>query len=79
MDYRHEGEKLWCRFNGGKQGTLWYYRALVNAFGRAKRIRLLLEEMDRVLTELESLVNNQGPLGVHSGSAKNRLQNAAEL
>jgi len=37
MDYRKEGERLWSRFNGGKQGALWYYRALVNAFS-GKRI-----------------------------------------
>src|SRR5713101_6021008 len=23
-DYRQEGDKLWSRFNGGKEGTLWY-------------------------------------------------------
>jgi (p)ppGpp synthase/HD superfamily hydrolase len=27
--YRVEGEALWSRFNGGKEGTLCYYRALV--------------------------------------------------
>src|SRR6266700_480787 len=56
MDYRQEGEKLWSRFNGGKQGALWYYRALVNAF-RGKRIQPLVQEIDRTLTELESLSN----------------------
>ena len=59
MDYRQEGEKLWSRFNGGKQGTLWYYRALVNAFGNNKRIQPLVQEIDRVLTELESLTGKQ--------------------
>jgi (p)ppGpp synthase/HD superfamily hydrolase len=57
MDYRKEREKLWSRFNGGKQGTLWYYHALVNAFGGNKRIKPLIAEIDRVLTELESLAN----------------------
>jgi len=57
MDYRKEREKLWSRFNGGKQGTLWYYHALVNAFGANKRIKPLIAEIDRVLTELESLAN----------------------
>src|SRR5438045_8883106 len=57
MNYRQVGEKLWSRFNGGKEGALWYYRALVNAFGGAKRIPPLVEENDRVLTELESLAN----------------------
>ena len=57
MDYRQEGEKLWSRFKGGKQGALWYYRALVNAF-TGKRIRALVQEIDRTLTQLESLSNN---------------------
>ena len=57
MDYRQEGERLWSRFNGGKQGALWYYRALVNAFS-GKRIQLLVQELDRTLTQLELLSNN---------------------
>lgn len=57
MDYRKEGEKLWSRFNGGKQGALWYYRALVNAFS-GKRIQPLVQELDRTLTMLELLSNN---------------------
>jgi (p)ppGpp synthase/HD superfamily hydrolase len=57
MSYRKEGEKLWSRFNGGKHGTLWYYRALVNAFS-GKRIRPLVQELDRTLTQLELLSND---------------------
>jgi len=57
MDYRQEGERLWSRFNGGKQGALWYYRTLVNAFS-GKRIQLLVQELDRTLTQLELLSNN---------------------
>src|SRR5207253_1873008 len=57
MNYREEGEKLWSRFNGGKPGALWYYRALVNAFGRPRRIKPLILEIDRVLTKLEFLAN----------------------
>jgi (p)ppGpp synthase/HD superfamily hydrolase len=57
MDYRKEGEGLWSRFNAGKQGALWYYRALVNAFS-GKRIQPLVQELDRTLTELELLSNN---------------------
>ena len=51
---RQEGDKLWSRFNGGKEGALWYYRSLVSAFlehGRAE----LIEELDRVVTEIEEL------------------------
>jgi (p)ppGpp synthase/HD superfamily hydrolase len=57
MDYRKEGERLWSRFNGGKQGALWYYRALVNAFS-GKRIQPLVQELNRTLTQLELLSNN---------------------
>jgi GTP pyrophosphokinase len=44
-EYRSEGERLWNRFNGGKQGALWYYRALVNAFS-GKRIQPLVQELE---------------------------------
>ena len=57
MDYRKEGDRLWSRFNAGKQGALWYYRALVNAFS-GKRIQPLVQELDRTLTVLELLSNN---------------------
>lgn len=30
MDYRQIGERLWERFNGGRAGSLWYYRALAD-------------------------------------------------
>ena len=53
-DYRRIGEALWSRFNGGKEGTLWYYRSLVTAFQEAERNELN-EELDRVVTELEQL------------------------
>lgn len=51
-DYRTIGEELWYRFRGGRDGTLWYYRALVSAFRQAGASPLL-EELDRVVTELE--------------------------
>ena len=57
MDYRKEGERLWSRFNRGKQGALWYYRALVSAFN-GKRIQPLVQELGRTVTELELLSNN---------------------
>jgi len=57
MDYRKEGERLWARFNGGKQGALWYYRALVSALS-GKRVQPLVQEIDRTLAKLESLSNN---------------------
>jgi GTP pyrophosphokinase len=54
-DYRAVGESLWTRFQGGRDGTLWYYRALVDAFRQAGATPLT-EELDRVVSELERLV-----------------------
>lgn len=57
-DYRDVGEALWERFNGGRDGTLWYYRALVNAFRKVGSP--LVGELDRVVAELESLAAAPG-------------------
>jgi (p)ppGpp synthase/HD superfamily hydrolase len=58
-DYRILGNALWRRFHGGKEGTLWYYRALVNAF-RATGTTPLIEELDRVVSEIERLTAQTG-------------------
>ena len=55
-DYRQIGEALWDRFSGSRDGTLWYYRALVDAF-RAHGRTPIVEELDRTVTELESLTS----------------------
>jgi (p)ppGpp synthase/HD superfamily hydrolase len=55
-DFRVEGDAVFNRFQGRKQGTLWYYRALVNVFRKAGA-GPLVEELDRVVTELESLAS----------------------
>src|SRR5712691_622091 len=34
-DYRRMGEALWDRFNGGRDGTIWYYRSLSAIFDEA--------------------------------------------
>jgi (p)ppGpp synthase/HD superfamily hydrolase len=54
-DYRVEGDAVFSRFQGRKEGTLWYYRALVDVFRKA-HVSPLIDELDRVVTELESLV-----------------------
>jgi (p)ppGpp synthase/HD superfamily hydrolase len=55
-DYRLHGENLWERFSGGRDGTLWYYRAVVIALGRTP-ISELVSELDRVVGELERMVS----------------------
>ena len=51
-DHRRLGEAVWERFRGGRDGTLWYYRALVQAF-RSAGAHPLLDELDRTVTQLE--------------------------
>ena len=53
-DYRLHREELWKRFNGGKEGTLWYYRSLIKAFAAAEQNELV-KELDRVVSEIEKL------------------------
>ena len=55
-DYRTLGEAVWSRFNGGREGTLWYYRSLVDVMqdtGPAP----IIEELARVVAELERLAS----------------------
>ena len=42
-DYREVGEAVWERFAGGREGTLWYYRTLLQEFLRHKPSRLVRE------------------------------------
>lgn len=60
-DYRTLGDALWSRFNGGKEGTLWYYRALVRNF-TGRRMRRLAQDLDATVTELEKLANGGRPV-----------------
>jgi GTP pyrophosphokinase len=56
-DYRLIGDAVWERFQGGKNGSLWYYRAIVDAF-RSTGSSPLFDELERVVSELERLVDN---------------------
>jgi (p)ppGpp synthase/HD superfamily hydrolase len=51
-DIRQEGEKGWERFNGGKEGTLWYYRQLIQEF-QVHGSSNLLGELIRTVEDLE--------------------------
>ena len=53
-DYRAVGESIWARFNGGREGTLWYYRALLDEFLRHKLNRIT-QDFELAVNELETL------------------------
>ena len=55
-DYRHCGESIWSRFNGGREGTLWYYRALLEEFLRRKPNRIS-RDLQLAVQDLETAVS----------------------
>jgi len=59
-ELRVEGEGVFERFAGKKEGTLWYYRALIAAF-RAAGNNPLIDALDRVVSELEA-ITSRAPL-----------------
>lgn len=63
-DYRNVGEQLWQRFEGRREGTLWYYRSVVDALARSGRTPLV-DELERVVSEIERLAGarNRGGEG----------------
>jgi (p)ppGpp synthase/HD superfamily hydrolase len=64
-DYRHLGDELWKRFTGGKGGTLWYYRSLVDAY-KAAGPHPIVDELERVVSELAAEVSRESyPAGKH--------------
>jgi GTP pyrophosphokinase len=59
-DVRAGGEAVWSRFNGGKDGTLWYYRALADAFNTLGPAALA-DELARTVAEMEALAAVTSP------------------
>ena len=57
-DYRSLGEPLWERFKGKRDGTLWYYRALIKEF-RRRKTNHLVSELARVIADLEKLTSGR--------------------
>jgi (p)ppGpp synthase/HD superfamily hydrolase len=53
-EYRALGESLWAGFRGGREGTLWYYRAVVDVLKQAGTTPLV-QELDRTVAELERI------------------------
>jgi (p)ppGpp synthase/HD superfamily hydrolase len=51
-DYRLQGEDIWKRFTGKKDGTLWYYRALSDEYQRRGPNRIT-GELELAVAELE--------------------------
>lgn len=52
MDLRELGPGVWERFKGGRDGSLWYYHALIEAV-RKRAPKAMIAELDRTVAELE--------------------------
>lgn len=61
-DFRQIGEAVFQRFNAdaGKRGVIGYYRGLVEAYRATKRHPLLVEELDRAVSDLEREAGAKG-------------------
>ncbi len=70
LDYIEAGDAVFTRFRARKEGTMWYYRTLVDAFRYAESMRpivqfkrgheRLLRELDRLVDKLERRTNIDG-------------------
>ena len=67
-DYRQDGEKIWKRFSGKHEGTLWYYRALSEEYRR--KPNRITRELEIAVAQLEREVerNRQGGEGAGPSS-----------
>jgi (p)ppGpp synthase/HD superfamily hydrolase len=52
MDLRTDGPTVWERFKGKRDGSLWYYHAMIDAL-RGRANRALVEELERTVADLE--------------------------
>jgi (p)ppGpp synthase/HD superfamily hydrolase len=59
-DYRDAGESIWARFNGGRDGTLWYYRALLEEFLRRNPNRIT-RDLELAVKDLELAAKRKKP------------------
>ena len=59
LEYRILGDALWGQFRGGRDGSLWYYRSIVEVF-RERGASPYIEELARAVAELEAVSSNAG-------------------
>jgi len=54
-DYQNHGDEIWIKFNGGKEGTLWYYQELVRVYKATEIESLMLGELERLVIDIINL------------------------
>jgi (p)ppGpp synthase/HD superfamily hydrolase len=62
-DYRELGEELWGRFKAPKIDQLWYYGEFVKAIRQTTAPNTLVDELERVVNELNELARSSPKAG----------------
>ena len=57
-DHQRLGEDLWKRFNAGREDQIWYYESAVDAFKTAGVHGPLLEELERLVSQIRVSSNS---------------------
>jgi len=93
-DFRNHGDAIWVRFNGKKEGTLWYYRALSDEYARTpnritRELEIAVRELERLCGgeansagEVERLEHGQKRAGASQGtvpSQSSKLSRSASV
>lgn len=60
-DLRQHGDRVWQKFAGGKDGSLWYYTTLCDKYKQLEVCPPLLEELERTLAVMLELAGRQSP------------------
>ncbi len=55
-DLESEGARVWSRFHGGRDGTLWYYREVTQIL-RARTTSPLVRTLQHLVSRLETLAH----------------------
>lgn len=55
-DLQQDGDAVWGKFKGGRDGTLWYYQTLVSVFKETER-GYLVDEFARVVAKISHLAS----------------------
>jgi GTP pyrophosphokinase len=53
-DLKMDGDSVWEKFKGGKEGTLWYYRSLVSIF-QQRDGHFLIDELRQTVNQIEKM------------------------
>ena len=57
-DYHEHGDAIWDRFQGRREGTLWYYETVADTLIRRHRSQLTRDLQDEV-DKLLKITNNK--------------------